>query len=220
MFFLHQEFAIILYLCLDLRGYFCLLLFCICVLMFVGEGSLVPAYMRLLILALSAQRSSLLNIIIAIITFEYHHRHHHFWTSSSPSSLLDIIMIAKTLIMSKSMAKDQIMRKDDLSRNWGGFFYIFIWFIFYEVYLWNGSGFFYIFIWFISFMTFFMKLKLIYLYFHMIYFSKEVYVWNWRRFFYILKWFIASCRCVCIDTEGIFILRRYLREISPLKRTI
>ena len=168
MFFLHQEFAIILYFCLDLRGYFCLLLFCICVLMFVGEGSLVPAYMRLLILALSAQRSSLLNIIITNIT-------------------LKIIIIT-------------MMRKDDLSRNWSGFFYIFIRFV--------------------SFMNFFMKLKLILLYFHMIYFSKEVYVWNWRRFFYILKWFIASCRCVCIDTEGIFILRRYLREISPLKRTI
>ena len=70
MFFLHQEFAIILYLCFDVRGYFCLLLFCICVLMLVGEGSLVPAYMRLLILALSAQRSSLLNIIITNITLK------------------------------------------------------------------------------------------------------------------------------------------------------
>ena len=129
MFFLHQEFAIILYLCLDLRGYFCLLLFCICVLMFVGEGSLVPAYMRLLILALSAQRSSLLNIIITNIT-------------------LKIIIIT-------------MMRKDDLSRNWSGFFYIFIWFIFYEVYLWSWSAFFYIFIWFIHLWIFFMKLKLI-----------------------------------------------------------
>ena len=129
MFFLHQEFAIILYLCLNLRGYFCLLLFCICVLMFVGEGSLVPAYMRLLILALSAQRSSLLNIIITNIT-------------------LKIIIIT-------------MMRKDDLSRNWSGFFCIFIWFIFYEVYLWSWSAFFYIFIWFIHLWIFFMKLKLI-----------------------------------------------------------
>ena len=61
--------------------------------MLVGEESLVPAYMRLLILALSAQRSSLLNIIITNIT-------------------LKIIIIT-------------MMRKDDLSRNWSGFFYIF-----------------------------------------------------------------------------------------------
>ena len=160
MFFLHQEFAIILYFCLDLRGYFCLLLFCICV--WILEVISVCYYFVFVFWCLLVKdRSS--QPTWGFLYLPCLRRGHRFWTSSSLTSLWksssspwwEKMIFLEIGVDSFIFSYDLFFMKFIYEVGVHSFIFLYDLFI-YEFFLWNWSWFF--------------------LYFHMIYFFKEVFV--------------------------------------------
>ena len=132
-----------LYLCFDVRGYFCLLLFCICV--WILEVISVCYYFVFVFWCLLVKdRSS--QPTWGFLYLPCLRRGHRFWTSSSPTSLW------------KSSSSPWWEKMIFLEIGVDSFIFSYASFHLW-IFLWNWSWFFYIFIWFISLRKFMYEIE-------------------------------------------------------------